>query len=265
MKLEFLGTGAADYPKDFSKNDGSPRYMRRYSSALVNSDMMIDPGPHIYDYEEKLGTPGMLRGVTTVILTHSHGDHYNPDSLERLCREAGHTVDFYADEHAFLQLEGRDIPNLVCHPLTAAVPFETDVYEIMPCRSNHDLFFTGEQSLNFIVREKSSGRSFFYGADSGWIMLDTWKLIKKARPEAVIFEATMGDKVPGDDRVFGHTSIPMIEIMMQTMRAQHGPADDCKYYTTHMARTLHGTHEETAAALAPMGVVPAYDGMKIEI
>lgn len=265
MKIEFLGTGAADYPRDRSGDNGTPFYMRRYSSALVGDSLLIDPGPHIYDYEEKLGRPGMFRGVTDIILTHSHGDHYDPKNVIRLCEEAGRTVRFYADEHAFAKLGGAAVPNLETVPVKATVPFEIPGYGIMPCRSNHDLFFTGEQTLNYIVTETQSGRSFFYGADSGWIVYDTWLLIKKAKPNAMIFEATLGDKFPGDDRIFGHTSIPMIEIMMQTVRAQHGTADDCRYYTTHMARTLHGTHEETAAVLAPMGVVPAYDGMVIEV
>ena len=57
----------------------------------------------------------------------------------------------------------------------------------------------------------------------------------------------------------------MIEIMLETMRAQHGPAEDAAYYTSHMARTLHGTHEELTRQLAHLGVTPAYDGMKIYI
>ncbi len=262
MKLLFLGTGAADWALQLFEQLGGGR---RFSSALVNDDLLIDPGPHIYDYQDKLGTPGMFGNVRNIILTHSHGDHFNLGTVERLCREADHKITFYADPVALEKLAEKQIDNLEKVPLTAAHGFATEKYEIMPCRSNHDLFFTGEQTLNYIVREKESGRSFFYGADSGWIVYDTWLLIKKARPNAVIFEATLGTQFPGDDRVFGHTSIPMIAIMLETMRKQHGPSDDCKYYTTHMARTLHGTHEETARDLAPLGAVPAYDGMSIEI
>ena len=78
----------------------------------------------------------------------------------------------------------------------------------------------------------------------------------------VIFECTLGF-CPGDDRMFGHTGIPMIEIMLETMRAQHGPADDARYYTSHMARTLHGSHAELERQLAHLDVTPAYDGMMI--
>lgn len=263
MKLLFLGTGAADWPRDRAGVAPDDRRTRRYSSAMTDGGLLIDPGPHIYDYAERLGTPGMFRGIRAVAVTHSHHDHLDRRNLLRLAEEADRAIDVFADAGVFRRL-GELPPGLVPHEVKPGAAEETDGYVLMPCRSNHDLYFTGEQTLNWIVTEKSSGRSFFYGADSGWIMYDTWQLIRKAKPNAVVFEATLGD-VPGDDRVFGHTSVPMIAIMLETMRKQKGIADGAKIITTHMARTLHGTHEETAALLAPLGAVPAYDGFETEI
>ena len=59
--------------------------------------------------------------------------------------------------------------------------------------------------------------------------------------------------------------IAMIGIMMESIVAQKATAEDCRYFATHMARTLHTTHEDTAERLRPFGVTPAFDGMKIEI
>ena len=262
MKLTFLGTGAADWGLEWWERFG---YGRRYSSALVNDDLLIDPGPHIFHYQDNLGTPGMFKNVQNIILTHTHADHLSIDSVRRLCKEADHPIHFFAEKNSFGKFAGEEIPGLILCPLTPTVRFELDKYKIIPCRSNHSKFMEGEQSLNYIVREKSTGRAFFYGADSGWIVYDTWLLIKEERPNAVIFECTVGGQEVGDDRCFGHTSVAMIGLMMQTMTKQHGPADDAKYYTTHMAMTLHGKPEQTAAELAPFGVVPAYDGLEIEI
>ena len=47
--------------------------------------------------------------------------------------------------------------------------------------------------------------------------------------------------------------------------SEKATAEDCKYYATQMARTLHGSHEDTAERLAPFGVTPAYDGLKIQV
>ena len=54
MKLTFLGTGAADW--DINQYDAMPEF-RRFSSALVNDDLLIDPGPHIFHFCEQNGTP----------------------------------------------------------------------------------------------------------------------------------------------------------------------------------------------------------------
>ena len=260
MKLQFLGTGAADW-NIRARRDGE--FFRRFSSALVNRDLLIDPGPHIYDFAEQNGTPGMFLGVTDIIVTHSHGDHYVPETVARLCREADHPIRLWGSAAIFRKLEGlapEEMP-LLC-PLETLTAAQVGGYTVLPCRSNHGFLMEGEQTFNYIVSDGE--RSFFYGTDSGWIMYDTWLAIKKAKPNAVVFECTLGD-VWGDDRVFGHTSIPMIEIMLRTMRDQHGTADDCKFYTTHMARTLHGSHEALRERLAPLGVTPAYDGFETEI
>ena len=258
MELLFLGTGAADW--NISKRvDGE--FFRRFSSALVDDALLIDPGPHIFDFAEKNGTPELYRNVCSVAVTHSHGDHLNAESVKRLAAAGGLTV--YCDPAVEKKLRDAGVSGVDFVPLT---PFESvttpDGYEIIPCRSNHGPYLPGENTLNFII--KKGDRSFFYGLDSGWIMYDTWLRIKKERPNAVVFECTLGF-CPGDDRMFGHTGIPMIEIMLETMRAQHGPADDAKYYTSHMAMTLHGTHEELVRQLAPLDVTPAYDGMRIRV
>ena len=44
MKITFLGTGAADWllekPEGFTDN-------RRFSSAMIDDCLLIDPGPHV--------------------------------------------------------------------------------------------------------------------------------------------------------------------------------------------------------------------------
>ena len=262
MELLFLGTGAADWSPKHKANGG---LYRRVSSALVNDDLLIDPGPSIYEFAEDSGNPDLFKNVKNVILTHSHSDHFNAATLIRLAKESNHPVCFWTQPAAFEKLknaagESDVLPAL--HPLTPMVAEKIGNYDILPCYANHGDLPEGEIPLNYIVKEGE--RSFFYGSDSGWLMYETYKQIKKAKPNVMIFECTTG-YAPGDERVFGHTSIAMIGIMMESIVAQKATAEDCKYYTTHMARTLHTTQEDTAERLAPFGVTPAYDGLKIEI
>lgn len=261
MKLLFLGTGAADWSP---KHKGGALY-RRLSSALVNDDLLIDPGPCIYDFAQDHGDPDLFKNVKNVILTHSHGDHFNAQTLLRLTREANSELHFRAQPAAYEKLmaaaDGSD-PLPVFHPLTPMVAEAIGDYEVLPCYANHGDLPAGEIPLNYII--KKEGRSFFYGSDSGWLIYETYKMIKKAKPNALIFECTTG-YAPGDERIFGHTNIAMIGIMMESIVAQKATAEDCKYYATHMARTLHTSHEDTAERLAPFGVTPAYDGLQIQV
>lgn len=259
MKLQFLGTGAADWNID-SRRDGD--FFRRFSSAVIDGTLLIDPGPHIYDFAEKNGTPDMFLGVTDIIVTHSHADHFNPGTVKRIAAGTDHSVRLWASPVLFKAFAGETCALPQFMPLEVGKVVDAGGYFVTPCRSNHGPFKVGEDTFNFIV--KKDGRSLFYGADSGWIMYDTYLAIKDVRPNAWVFECTVGNVV-GDDRCFGHTSIKMIEVMMSTIIPQRAAADDCKFYATHMARGLHGTHEQTVADLAHTGVVPAYDGMTVEI
>ncbi|MGM9643137.1 MAG: MBL fold metallo-hydrolase [Eubacteriales bacterium] len=257
MELLFLGTGAADWSPKYK----SGALYRRLSSALVDGDLLIDPGPQIYEFAADCGNPDLYKNVKNVILTHSHGDHLCPESLARLAAESDFTVRFWAHPGAFKKLEdARGLPEL--RPLTLEVPETIGDYEVVPCPANHGELQVGEVPLNYIV--KKGTRSFFYGSDSGWIMYPTYRRIKQYAPNALIFECTIGH-APGDDRIFGHTSAAMIGIMTETIKARHAVADDCKFYATHMARTLHGTQEDSIKLLAPYKVTPAYDGMIITI
>lgn len=261
MELLFLGTGAADWSP---KHKGGALY-RRLSSALVNDDLLIDPGPCIYDLAEEIGNPDLFKNVKNVILTHSHSDHFNAGTLLRITRESTHPVCFWAQKTAFDKLlagAGKNDKLPFYHVMSPGKTEQVGDYEITACYANHGDLPEGEIPLNYIV--KGEGRSFFYGTDSGWLIYPTYQAIKKAKPNALIFECTTG-YAPGDERIFGHTNIAMIGIMMESIVAQKATADDCKYYATHMARTLHGSHEDTAARLAPFGVTPAYDGLKIQV
>ena len=54
MKLTFLGTGAADW--NINSYDAMP-FFRRNSSALIDGTLLIDPGPHVFHFAEKMRKP----------------------------------------------------------------------------------------------------------------------------------------------------------------------------------------------------------------
>ena len=261
MKIEFLGTGAADW-NIHARVDGEE--FRRYSSILVDDELLIDPGPHIFDYAEKTNQHHLFDRVKAVLVTHSHGDHFTPAAVETLC--VGRACSLWADGTLLRPLTaalgGEQVGRLDFHALTPRETVTAGDFTLTPLRANHTTTTPGEQCLNYIVAR--ADKRFFYGLDSGWIMYDSFCEIRKYRFDAMIFEATIGD-VPDDDRIFGHTSLEMLEIMLRSLRRLRVIDESSLVMVSHMARTLHTPHAALTERCRPLGMTPAYDGMTIEI
>ena len=264
MKLQFLGTGAADWVVPQSEV-ANPIDFRRFSSALIDDTLLIDPGPHIFDFAEQNGTPHMFDNVRYCIVTHSHADHLCPETVEKLRELSG--CHFYGSYGVRQKLalnsslfQKGDNPFQEVHYETR---YSLGNYSIIPLRSNHTTENPQETTLNYII-ENEKGKRMFYGLDSAWIPVQSWIYMRNMPMQVMVLELTIGD-VAGDFRVFEHTSIPMLKIMLETMRSNHYCAENARIFVSHMARGLHGTHAELCRQLAPLDVIPAYDGLTLEI
>lgn len=263
MKVEFLGTGAADF--DIGKRDEYKEF-RRFSSTLINDDLLIDPGPHIFDYIEKTNHPNLFDGVKYIIVTHSHGDHFNADSVKKLyevCPEVILVGDKVLKERIVAKY-----PELLGLASMTPDMMKTESfgdYDITALPGNHTLSLFGEdETRHYYIVERSSGKKLFYGVDGAWLTSNEWGFLKGKRCDAMILELTIGE-APSDDRIFTHTNIGMLKIMLETIRKQRAIEQGGKIYTTHMARTLHYDQATLTEQLRPMNATPAYDGMKITI
>ena len=225
MKLHFLGTGAADWDINTPKKDLN---YRRYSSLLIDGKLLIDPGPCIFEFASTYEYPQLFDNVTTVINTHNHRDHFCPETLTRLGLSLTKAADFET--------------------------VETDDYSITAYPANHA---TAEAPQHFVIESKKDAKKIFYGCDGAWLLYSVWQELKKQHFDAMIFDCTIGDKT-GDYRIFEHNSIPMVEIMCQTL----APCSK-NFYVSHMARTLHTDHETLQMRLSPAGIIPAYDNMEV--
>ena len=105
-------------------------------------------------------------------------------------------------------------------------------------------------------------RSLLYATDGSWLLTSTWRYLQKKRLDAVIWDATIGEEA-GDYRVFEHNDLAMIRHMNQTLKNRKIIGSDTKILLTHMARTLHPTHNQLEERLLPEGLIPAYDGMSV--
>lgn len=260
MKLEFLGTGAADYNLE---RDCHSVEFRRFTSTMLSDEVLFDPGPHIFHYAETFEKKDMFSNLQLVLITHSHEDHLDPESVRRLsalcpnCKFAGNAVSL-----AEIQAAG------VAVDYTVLTPFQSYTfgdYTVTPVLANHTTHKEGEQPLLYSIEMKD--KKLFYGTDTGWLPAATWDFVAKQAYDAMVFELTVGEE-SHDYRIFTHTSLDMLRLMLRTIRHhdKHCNATKygCKFYTTHFARTLHPDQATLAAMLAPLNVTPAYDGMIVE-
>ncbi len=260
-KIVFLGTGAADWPEHLSdmEKQNAGQNSRRYSSVLVNNHLLIDCGPTV---PEALATFGLDRlNITDVLLTHSHRDHLSPDVLRSLARSnSGNALlNIWGHKAALAFISGVD--GISLHPVSAGMWFCISDMRIQALAANHPVAGSREKALHYFFKGR---RQWLYATDGAWLLKPAFESLQKAKLDAVVWDATIGD-IEGDYRIFEHNSLAMIRLMTASLKRQEIVKQDAKVILTHMARTLYPEHEEMEGSLLSEGLIPAYDGMGIEV
>ena len=86
--------------------------------------------------------------------------------------------------------------------------------------------------------------------------------MKKHKFDIMVFDCTVGDSV--DWRFFEHNTIPMLRMMVEGIKMTDMLEDNGLLVASHLARTLHDSHEETTQILQEINMLTAYDGMKLK-
>ena len=225
MKLQFLGTGAADWPSDPAKCEGG---FRRNASAIVDDAILIDPGPGVINAIETFGID--VDKIRCVINTHKHGDHY--------CRA---TLDYLA-EHSIPFID-----------MKAGETVRLDEYEIKAYRANHG---TCTEAVHFLITDGKS--KLYYALDSAWLYYEEYIAIKAAKVDYLVLDATVGH-AEGDSRIFEHNNLRMVLEMQKTLKKYVK-----RFCISHMAYTLHDPHDVLVKDMEPYAVEVAADGMTVE-
>ena len=226
MKLHFLGTGAADW--DAANKDD--KEFRFFSSTLIDDELLVDPGPHIFMSAEKFGID--FSNIKYVINTHAHEDHFCKESLDKLIENGAEFIEFTVGEEKCF-----------------------GDYKVKAYKANHA---TCEGSKHYIIEK--GGKRLFYGLDSAWLLYDEVAAIKEdGGVDAAVLDATIGN-VEGDHRIFEHNNLEMIKIIKSFMKKFIK-----KFIISHMAHTLHDEHAVLAKQMEKEDITVAYDNFVIEI
>lgn len=253
MDIHFLGTGAADWSPVPPRPDYGPGEWRGFTSTLLAGCVLVDCGPNAPAAVTRFGVDPAT--ITDLLITHGHGDHYQPESIAALAAHGGLRV--HADPVLLPELNA--IPGVQASGLTIGEAVQAGPLHILPVAANHRLDRPGERAYHFLVSQGET--TLFYALDGAWLTPETWSAIRRRTFAGVIWDATSGD-TEGDWRICEHNSIAMVRLLRATFVRQGLLTAAAPVWLTHLARTLCSPHAELAPAVAAEGLTLAYDGLR---
>ena len=256
MDIMFLGTCACDYSPllETTYKDVFDKNARRSSCALVGGRYLIDCGYHCLE-ELRIAKINPAQ-ITDIFVTHLHSDHYNAEHIRYIASIGERVLRVWVREDA----KTPDIPNVEWHYMHKATPYTVDEnLRITGLPANHDENFYPQHLLLEL-----KGRKIFYALDGAWFLHETYYALRGAKLDLLVLDCTCGD-YEGDFRMGEHNSIPMIRLMLPSLKGWGTIAENTQVYVTHLAPSLHKSHEETVQILQKDGVCVAYDGLGLTI
>ena len=200
---------------------------RRNSSLLIDGCLLIDPGPDVPEALETFCKDAA--SIRYILNTHRHSDHYCEATVSRL-------------------------KDAVLFPLRAGETCTVGPYTVTAVTANHA---TCEEAVHLLITDGE--KRLYYGLDGAWLTYSAVCEIESAPVDMAVLDATIGH-VPGDYRIFEHNNLNMVVEMRHTLARSVK-----RFCISHMARTLHGSHEAIVADMSPYGIEVAYDGYETEL
>lgn len=253
MKICFLGTGAADFSEELTKDAAfglNDKSVRRSTSTLIDGKILIDCGPHVLRSLSLFNK--CAGGIEHLIITHFHDDHFCLENVRKLAGSTDGVLNiWYNGENSF-----PDVDNAVLHPMKADKRYMIGEYSVIPRRANHVEFpfhyeITGDKSL-------------YYALDGAWVIDETFRKIFRKNFDALIIDATVGD-YHGDERIFSHNSIPMVRALVELFKRGAVIKPEARIFLDHIAVSLNPSYEEQVEIVKADGFTVAYDGMETEL
>lgn len=253
-KILFLGTGASDW---LIEKRLPGMYFRRYTAALFDDDLLIDCGPHIFDYIEKNKCEDLLSNVDTILVTHRHEDHFDPATLRRLAESR--VIKLVCDDRTFALV--KDIKNVVQVKLPLFEKAKVGKYEIIALPANHDVYGLDNDARHYIIITPD-GKELYYGLDGSGFEPYEWECLKQHRCDVLVFDCTIGHTK--DERILQHNNVAMLRQMAEDVKSEGVLKTDGKIIASHFSRKLMPSHPNTKLMLKVYGIIAAYDGFELK-
>lgn len=278
MKFKFLGTGAAEgfpamhcgcaYCEAARKSGGKD--LRTRSQAMIDEDLLIDyPSDsfiHAMQYRLRMDS------VKYIFVTHSHLDHFAPEDATMRGLAFAHNireplVTVYGNEAvkkvydwAHETMIGKIKDGYTYRLLKAYEPVQAGEYTVIPLPARHD---PNENCYIFVIRK--GGRTILYGNDTGMLYEEVFDYLKEQKMyfDMVSLDCTMVENpVPDEGSHMGVDGVVRVKARL----IANGNADGrTKFFANHFSHNGNPTQERLEKLLLPHGIMPAYDGLEVEL
>jgi phosphoribosyl 1,2-cyclic phosphate phosphodiesterase len=256
MKLTFLGTSAADFSsrlkgecKDIFDKDA-----RRASCMLIGENFLIDCG--MYCVESLRIAKADISKITDIFVTHFHADHFDEKNIKTIALSGNRHVRIWCRRDAGFPA----IPNTeIFHMDEATLYRVNEEISVEAVDANHE-----RKSFPQHYIFEIGGKKFMYAIDGAWFLADSFKHLRNYNLSLLVIDATCGD-YEGDFRMAEHNSIPMIRLMLPSLKTYGIINESTKVYLSHIAPRLHLPHDEIVKNVEEDNLFVAYDGLEITL
>lgn len=288
VQLVFLGTGAGDFRvcEDLENTDEyvlrarklGGRNLRDASQALLDPDILVD----FYSDQQILRFGIDTDEIRHLLITHCHGDHFQPARILEFARHLPHRLEVWGNETAEAGIEfassyewdddrGRfiervDDANLRFHLVRPDQTVSVGNASVTAVLANHHVDFDRrvieERALNFVIERE--GKTLFYGLDSSYVLRKTREFLKRYHFDAAVFDATFGHLVI-DPAATGHHNFRMLQETIAEFRRDGVVTDETAVFGSHISLAHVPPHDDIQVEAAELGITLAFDGMRVEV
>lgn len=277
MRIQYFGTGAgAGMPEllcscrvcAFARAHGG-RDLRTRSQAAVG-ELLIDFPLDAHAHALYGGLD--MRQYRDVLITHDHLDHFCRQSVNSRFADAG-TWRFYLpttsaqaekkrqEQIAASQTEDKQPPQRTVD-IVEAVPFEPLIigdYRVTPLPANH---VKNIPCVLYLIQR--GDEAVLWAHDTGLLPDDTVCFLRDhpVHLNAVSLDCTLKRGAPITP---AHMDILQCRQTADLLRDINCAGEDTVLLLSHIGHLVERTHDELTAEAAAFGMIPAYNGMEIEV
>ncbi len=218
----------------------------------------MDFGPDAWYHEAIMGAD--MSALEHLFISHSHGDHWQPNELEYLRSPFAHEnrlpLNVYGSDAVLCEVT-ETTESFVLHRAVPLEPIRAGELIVTPITASH---MENEQCLNYVFSDRE--KNVLCAWDTGMYEDEaSWECLAGMKLDCVILDCTCGPvKCEKYHMDFEHF------LAFKDRLAKSGSiSSDSIFVATHFSHNVGLLHDELEHVLNPHGVLMAYDGMKITV